>query len=166
MEGRNEDGNVLSTEPRPTRRILHRSSFYPSFYTAERSNRRRDWRSGRQTARASESKINCTIYRLLPMGTGFSRGLSRHDETLSKPRDRHHSGGRQRPRDSPISPAIVVSTIYHGCVNCTARAIPLIERLSTRTRPRFRSMENWTILRSIHFCPFYFYFNFRPNNSL
>lgn len=123
MEGRNEDGNVLSTEPRPTRRILHRSSFYPSFYTAERSNRRRDWRSGRQTARASESKINCTIHRLLPMGTGFSRGLSRHDETLSKPRDRHHSGGRQRPRDSPISPAIVVSTIYHGCVNCTARAI-------------------------------------------
>jgi len=67
-------------------RVLRRSSFYPSFYTTESPNRSLNCRSGleEEGRRGSESKINCTIHRVLQRH-GIVMALSRHDETLSSP---------------------------------------------------------------------------------
>jgi len=67
-------------------RVLRWSSFYPSFYTTESPNRSLNCRSGlKEKGRGrSESKINCTIHRVLQWH-GIVMALSRHDETLSSP---------------------------------------------------------------------------------
>lgn len=106
--------------------------------TTESPNRSLNCRSDRAWKRGSESKINCTIHRVLQRHgwpSWLVMALSRHDETLSPPRPRP-CGRAERTRQQVQNPKLCTRNKCHFALFVIASECTISRKFTRLYRSR------------------------------